>query len=77
MNIELAQYARDYIKERLAKLPLHNHKVFKRMYSPLDLDADINDVVDSMPDTRLDWAMTQVQRSVVIEQELEHEDNQG
>ncbi len=29
-----------------------------------DLDMDINDVVDVMPERKLDWAMQQVQRSI-------------
>lgn len=34
------------------------------MYSHGHLDADINDVVDSMPDDKLDWAMQQVEESL-------------
>jgi hypothetical protein len=64
MNDELQVFARDQIKEGLSKLPKSNVKLFKRMYSPDNLNANINDVVDNMPADRLDWAMQQVQRSL-------------
>ena len=38
--------------------------LFKRMYSPNNLDLDIEDIVDSMPEDRLDWAMTQVYKTL-------------
>jgi len=64
MNKQLQEFARNYIKEGLAKLTDFNHNIFKRMYSHENLDVDINDLVDAMPEDRLDWAMRQVQASV-------------
>lgn len=72
MNNQLQQYARNTIKNGLAKLPPENHRVFKLMYardkgrrSVEDaLAMDINMVVDQMPDDRLYWAMQQVQNSL-------------
>ena len=64
MNKELQRFARNELKAGLAVLPLTHHAIFKRMYSKNNLDADIGDVVDSMDEDKLDWAMTQVQNSI-------------
>jgi len=64
MNNTVIEFTRNAIKEGLAKLPESNHMIFKRMYSHKNLDADINDVVDNMPDDRLGWALTQVENSL-------------
>ena len=64
MNDQLLQFARTTLKEGLAKLPESHQLLFKRMYSHGNLDADINDVVDSMPEEKVDWAMSQVQNSL-------------
>lgn len=64
MNNQLQEFARTQLKDGLVKLPGNNQLIFKRMYSPGNLDADINDVVDLMPEDKLDWAMQQVQRSL-------------
>jgi len=54
---------RTEIKRILAKLSDGNRSVFMRMYSPFDLDKDINLVVDTMPAKQLNWALQQVQNS--------------
>ena len=64
MNNQLQEFAREQLKIGLSKLPEDSQMIFKRMYSHENLDADINDVVDSMPEDRLDWAMQQVKNSV-------------
>ena len=64
MNNQLQEFAREQLKDGLPKLPESNQLLFKRMYSHEDLDKPIDDVVDSMPSDRLDWAMQQVQRSI-------------
>lgn len=64
MNDKIQQFARDSIKRGLNMLPEQNRIVFNRMYSPDDLYADINTVVDNMPSDRLDWAMQQVERTL-------------
>lgn len=64
MNQHLQNFARQWLKDALAKLPESNHMVFKRMYSHMDLDKPINDVVDAMPADKLDWAMQQVENSL-------------
>ena len=64
MNNELQVFARQQLKDGLSKLPESNHMIFKLMYSPNNLDIDINEVVDIMPEDKLDWAMQQVQRTI-------------
>jgi hypothetical protein len=64
MNKYLEQDACCFLKEKLAKLDENNHCTFRLMYSPKKLDRPINDVIDSIPNDRLDWAMIQVQNSV-------------
>lgn len=64
MNKELQEFARNYIKEGLSKLPNTSTKLFKRMYSFKNLDADINKVIDDMPEKTLDWAMKQVEQTI-------------
>lgn len=51
------------IKRILHLLSEENHDVFKRMYSPTDLDLDIDSVVDKMPAKQLTWALQQCQNS--------------
>jgi len=38
--------------------------MFKRMYSHKNLDLPINEVVDNMPDDKIDWAMQQCQNTL-------------
>jgi len=64
MNKQLQRYARMTLKVGLSKLPEENNLIFKRMYSHKNLDAKINDVIDALPEDKLDWAMEQVQRSL-------------
>ena len=54
---------RSEIKRILSKLEDKNRLVFKRMYSHLDLEKDINLVVDDMPAPKLDWALQQCKAS--------------
>ena len=67
MNNQLQKYARAELKEGLADLPESNQLLFKRMYSHDDLDKPINQVVDDMPEEKLDWAMQQVERTITKE----------
>lgn len=64
MNNQLQNYARTALKEGLSKCNEGQQRMFKRMYANGNLDADINDVVDNMPDDKLDWAMVQVERTL-------------
>ncbi len=66
MNKKLADYARTKLKSGLLSLPESNQLIFKRMYSHEDLNKNIEDVVNDMPEERLDWALTQVQNSLEL-----------
>lgn len=69
MNETLKKFARDSLKEGLAKCTDGQQLLFKRMYAHKNLDMDINDVVDSMPAEKLDWAMQQVERTLAKKEE--------
>ena len=47
------------MKRILALLSDENRDIFKRMYSRLNLNEDINLVVDNLPEEKVDWALTQ------------------
>ena len=64
MNNQIQEFARNILKESLSQLPDGHQVKFKRMYSPENLDAPRSDVVDSMPEDKLDWAMQQVEYSI-------------
>lgn len=64
MNATITAFARAQIKETLAQVPESQHDLFRRMYSWPDLTKPINDVVDQMPDAKLDWALTQCQNGL-------------
>jgi len=64
MNYQMQEFARNTLKEGLAQLTSVQRHLFKQMYSHNNLDADINTVVDNMPEDKLDWAMQQVQRTL-------------
>lgn len=73
MNDALKAFAKQTLKDGLARCTEEQQMVFKLMYAePTDSwkrtpeatarikAADVEDVVDRMPDEKLDWAMEQV-----------------
>lgn len=60
MNKQLQEFARATLKEMLAKHSESGQLTFKRMYSHTDTTLTIEQVVDRMPEHKLDWAMQQV-----------------
>jgi DNA-binding HxlR family transcriptional regulator len=54
---------REQIKFFLERLSEHNHRVFKLMYSPTDLNKDVNQIVDEIMDWRVPWALAQCKNS--------------
>lgn len=72
MNEQLQSYARNALLEGLHQLPESHQDFFKLMYGRDDgkrsvEDAKaipIKDVVAAMPDSKLDWAIRQVQNSI-------------
>jgi hypothetical protein len=64
MNETMQAFARQTLKDGLAKLNPKNHRMFNQMYNPENLDADVNDTVDDIDASKLDWAMQQVERTI-------------
>ena len=54
---------RERMKFILSKLTDGNRNIFMRMYSPHDLECDINKVIDTMPTKKLKWAYQQCENS--------------
>jgi hypothetical protein len=72
MHHKLESLARQMLKDGLAKCDEKQQEIFKLMYgrargkrSMDDAKAmDINALVDEMPEDKLSWALTQVERTV-------------
>jgi len=73
MNENLVEFARNQLKEGLRQLSDGWQFMFKRMYSHKNLDLDIETVVDNMPEDKLDFAMTQVENSLIKQKQKEKE----
>lgn len=75
MNEQLQQFARENLKKGLSQLPDGWQHKFKQMYSHGNLTLDISQVVDNMPEDKLDWAMEQVENSLkkIAKQEATNE----
>jgi hypothetical protein len=65
MNEQLRYFARDALKKGLAQLSDAQLILFKRIYSHKDTNRPIDDIIDTMPEGQLDWAMQQVQRTLL------------
>ncbi len=64
MNYTLEAFARAEIKKLLSECSTSEVRIFKKMYSPDNVLLNTNMVVDKMPPETLDWALTQVERTV-------------
>lgn len=72
MHHKLETLARQMLKDGLAKCDEKQQELFKLMYARAggkrSVDqakaVPINDVVDEMPEDKLSWALTQVERTV-------------
>ena len=74
MNNTLQKFARDELKKGLAKCTESQQLLFKRMYANGNLEMPIDEIVDNMPEGKLDWAMQQVERANQIAKEGIHQD---
>ena len=61
MNDTLSHFARQTLKKGLATCTSGQQDIFKRMYSFSNRSLPIDEVVDQMPEGKLDWAMQQVE----------------
>lgn len=64
MNETLQLYAREQMLEGLKQLPNEWQMTFKKMYSHKDLEKPIEAIVNDMPSDKLDWALSQIERSL-------------
>jgi hypothetical protein len=80
MNSKLQSFSRKSLKEDLGKLPTGWQDKFKKIYGRMGkyrdvenvLDLSIDEVVDELPEKRLDWALQQVGNSLKkVEKEKE------
>ena len=63
-NDTIKQFAKTQLKELLSKCTEGQQLMFKRMYCHENLESSIEDAVDQMPDGKIDWAMTQIERTI-------------
>lgn len=66
MNQTISTFARNELKAGLSKCSETQQLLFKRIYSYKNIDLPINDVVDQMPNEKLDWAMQQVEKTIAV-----------
>ena len=64
MNELLAESGRTILKDLLSKCTESQQFMFKRMYSPNNLNLPIDEVVDNMDVEKIDNAISQCQRTV-------------
>lgn len=64
MNETLKNIAKKILKDLLSQCTDGQQLMFKRMYCHKNLDLPINEAVDQMSDDKIDWAITQVERTV-------------
>ena len=64
MHPTIESFARTEIKKGLAHCTPEEWMLFKRMYSPRDLKADMDDVVNEIPTDKLDSALGLVNRTI-------------
>jgi len=57
MNKQLQNFARQQLKDGLKQLPEVWQLKFKQIYSRNNLELPIDEVVNRMPEDKLDWAM--------------------
>ena len=63
-GLSLADIARAELIEGLHQCTEPQVHLFKQMYSFKNMEADIKTVVANMPEEKLDWALSQVDRTL-------------
>lgn len=64
MSSPLSTLGKDKLKELLPQCTEAQQVMFKRMYSHKDLEKPINDIIDELPDDRINLALTQVENTI-------------
>ncbi len=65
MNETLKIAGKNILKDLLSRCSDKQQLQFKRFYSHKNIDLSINDVVDKMDYTKIDWAITQVENTLI------------
>jgi len=63
-NETLKNAAKDILKNLLSQCTEGQQLMFKRTYCHKNLDTPINDAVDQMDASKIDWAISQCERTV-------------
>ncbi len=63
-SLNIKTLGRDILKDLLSQCTEDQQMLFKRMYSHDNLERNINDAVDQMPDDKINWAISQCERTV-------------
>lgn len=63
-NETIKNVAKEMLKKLLSECTDGQQLMFKRMYCHKNLELSIDEAVDQMKDDKIDWAMTQVERTV-------------
>jgi 3-methyladenine DNA glycosylase AlkC len=63
-NETIKNVAKEMLKELLSECTDGQQLIFKRMYCDKNLELPINEAVDQMEDDKIDWAITQAERTV-------------
>jgi hypothetical protein len=64
VNKVIEKFARQELKDALLGLNSSSINIFKQMYYPTDLSMSTDYIVDNMPADTLDWALTQVHKTL-------------
>ncbi len=63
-NKTLIEAGRNILRSLLHRATPEQQLLFKRMYYPKDLYANIDHVIDNMDVNKIDWAITQCEQSI-------------
>lgn len=64
MNATIKTLITDKLKELLALCTAEQQLLFKKLYGHKKLNANIDTIVDEMDETKMDYAMTQIERTL-------------
>ena len=64
MNETLKTLAKETLKNLLSECTEGQQRMFKRMYAYNNINITINKAVDQMAEEKIDWAITQTERSI-------------
>lgn len=63
-NETLIKAGKDILKGLLSQCTEGQQMMFKRMYSPKNLELPINEAVDNMNPDKIDWAISQCENTL-------------